>query len=103
MPPSNFVTLVSFSNEAAVRPLTAARQFYVLAFAAVFLTLTIGVMPVFAGVLVSINKNMQQMSVSVDGLPRYRFAVSTGRAGYGTPNGCPYRKPKTAGEEQRIG
>jgi len=27
------------------------------------------------------------MSVSVDGVPRYRFAVSTGRAGYGTPNG----------------
>ena len=27
------------------------------------------------------------MSVSVDGVPRYRFAVSTGRAGFGTPNG----------------
>ena len=27
------------------------------------------------------------MTVSVDGVPRYRFAVSTGRAGYGTPNG----------------
>ena len=27
------------------------------------------------------------MSVSVDGTPRYSFAVSTGRAGYGTPNG----------------
>ena len=27
------------------------------------------------------------MSVSVDGVPRYRFTVSTGRAGYGTPNG----------------
>jgi hypothetical protein len=27
------------------------------------------------------------MSVSVDGVPRYRFAVSTGRAGHGTPNG----------------
>jgi hypothetical protein len=27
------------------------------------------------------------MSVSVDGVPRYRFAVSTGRAGYGTPSG----------------
>jgi hypothetical protein len=31
---------------------------------------------------------MQQMSVSVDGVPRYGFAVSTGRAGYGTPNGA---------------
>jgi hypothetical protein len=27
------------------------------------------------------------MSVAVDGVPRYRFTVSTGRAGYGTPNG----------------
>ncbi len=27
------------------------------------------------------------MTVSVDGVPRYRFAVSTGRAGYGTPSG----------------
>ena len=41
----------------------------------------------FAEVLISVNKNTQQMSVSVDGVPRYRFAVSTGRAGYGTPNG----------------
>src|SRR5258707_8491721 len=29
------------------------------------------------------------MTVSVDGAPRYQFAVSTGRPGYGTPNG-PY-------------
>ncbi len=43
--------------------------------------------PAFAEVLISVNKNTQQMSVSVDGVPRYRFAVSTGRAGYGTPNG----------------
>jgi hypothetical protein len=41
----------------------------------------------FAEVLISVNKSTQQMSVSVDGVPRYRFAVSTGRAGYGTPNG----------------
>jgi len=43
--------------------------------------------PAFAEVLISVNKSTQQMSVSVDGVPRYRFAVSTGRAGYGTPNG----------------
>jgi L,D-transpeptidase catalytic domain len=41
----------------------------------------------FAEVLISVNKSTQQMSVSVDGVPRYRFTVSTGRAGYGTPNG----------------
>ncbi len=50
-------------------------------------TLTIGVLPAFAEVLISVDKGTQQMSVSVDGAPRYRFAVSTGRAGYGTPNG----------------
>jgi L,D-transpeptidase-like protein len=49
--------------------------------------LTMSIMPVSAAVLISVNKNAQQMSVSVNGVSRYRFAVSTGRAGYGTPNG----------------
>jgi lipoprotein-anchoring transpeptidase ErfK/SrfK len=40
-----------------------------------------------ANVLISIDKSTQQMMVSVDGVPRYRWAVSTGRAGYGTPGG----------------
>jgi L,D-transpeptidase catalytic domain len=40
-----------------------------------------------AEVLISVNKSTQQMSVSVDGVPRYHFTVSTGRAGYGTPSG----------------
>ena len=44
--------------------------------------------PAFARVLIIVDKSTQQMSVSVDGVPRYRFAVSTGRAGYGTPNGA---------------
>jgi lipoprotein-anchoring transpeptidase ErfK/SrfK len=35
--------------------------------------------------------------VSVDGVPRYHFAVSTGRAGFGTPNGTyqPQRLERT--------
>ncbi len=49
--------------------------------------LTTGALPAFSGVLISVDKSTQQMSVSVDGVPRYRFAVSTGRAGYGTPSG----------------
>ncbi|HVX91915.1 MAG TPA: L,D-transpeptidase [Xanthobacteraceae bacterium] len=40
-----------------------------------------------ANVLVAVDKSRQQMTVSVDGMPRYRWVVSTGRAGYGTPNG----------------
>src|SRR6476661_6361336 len=49
--------------------------------------LTIVASPASAHVLISVDKSAQQMSVSVDGVPRYRFAVSTGRAGYGTPSG----------------
>jgi hypothetical protein len=40
-----------------------------------------------AHVLINVDKSSQQMTVSVDGAPRYRFAVSTGRPGYGTPSG----------------
>ena len=58
-------------------------------------TLTIDALPAFAEVLISVDKSTQQMSVSVDGMPRYRFAVSTGRAGYGTPNGT-YRPQRLA-------
>jgi hypothetical protein len=50
-------------------------------------TLTTAALPASAHVLISVDKSAQQMSVSVDGVPRYRFAVSTGRAGYGTPSG----------------
>jgi hypothetical protein len=40
-----------------------------------------------AAIVVSIDKTTQQMSVSVDGTPRYLWPVSTGRPGYDTPNG----------------
>jgi hypothetical protein len=40
-----------------------------------------------ANVLISIDKSTQQMLVSVDGVPQHRWAVSTGRVGYGTPSG----------------
>src|SRR6266513_527197 len=40
-----------------------------------------------AAVVINVDKRSQRMSVEVDGEPRYEFAVSTGRAGYGTPNG----------------
>ena len=50
-----------------------------------------------ASVVVHVDKNHQRMSVEVDGEPRYEFAVSTGRAGYGTPNGTyhPQRLERT--------
>ena len=61
------------------------------------IVLTIGVPPVFAGVLISVDKGTQRMSVSVDGAPRYDFVVSTGRSGYGTPSGIyhPQRMERT--------
>jgi len=40
-----------------------------------------------ANIVVTIDKTTQQMSVAVDGAPRYIWPVSTGRAGYDTPNG----------------
>ncbi len=40
-----------------------------------------------AGVLVQISKASQSMLVSVDGVPRYEWPVSTGRRGFGTPSG----------------
>ena len=40
-----------------------------------------------AAILVNIDKSSQRMTVSVDGTARYTWPVSTGRAGYDTPNG----------------
>ncbi len=40
-----------------------------------------------AEVLIQIDKSAQRMTVTVDGAQTHVWAVSTGRAGYGTPNG----------------
>ena len=40
-----------------------------------------------AAVLVTIDKSIQQMTVSVDGRPLYQWPVSTGKGGYDTPSG----------------
>jgi hypothetical protein len=49
--------------------------------------------PARAGVLISIDKATQQMTVAVDGEPRWRWPVSTGRRGFDTPAGSfkPFR------------
>src|SRR5258708_24360758 len=39
-----------------------------------------------AHVLINVDKSSQQMTVAVDGAARYRFIVSTGRPGLGTPS-----------------
>jgi hypothetical protein len=43
--------------------------------------------PARAAILVTIDKNAQHMTVAVDGATRFVWPVSTGRAGYDTPNG----------------
>lgn len=43
--------------------------------------------PVSASVLVEIEKSTQTMYVSVNGVTRYRWPVSTGRGRFGTPSG----------------
>jgi hypothetical protein len=44
--------------------------------------------PARADILISIDKNTQSKSVTVDGAPRYIWPVSTGRPGYDTPDGA---------------
>jgi hypothetical protein len=59
-----------------------SRQFLFVALAA-----SLAAAPAQAAVLVTIDKSVQQMTVSVDGRPLYQWPVSTGKAGYDTPNG----------------
>jgi lipoprotein-anchoring transpeptidase ErfK/SrfK len=40
-----------------------------------------------SAVLIDINKAKQEMTVFLDGIEKYRWPVSTGRAGYSTPSG----------------
>lgn len=74
-----------------------ARRWRLPAFAAAALLLGLNAPAAHASVLIAIDKSTQQMSVSVDGAPRYRWVVSTGRAGYGTPSGTyrPQRMERT--------
>jgi hypothetical protein len=46
-----------------------------------------GIVSAQAGVIIVVNKSTQRLSVSVDGMPRYEWPVSTARMGYNTPNG----------------
>ena len=46
-----------------------------------------------SGIVIAIDKSSQRMSVSVDGVQKYVWPVSTGRPGYATPSGTfrPFR------------
>ncbi len=43
--------------------------------------------PVCAAVAIDVNKSIQQMTVSVDGVPRYTWPISSGNPSHETPNG----------------
>jgi lipoprotein-anchoring transpeptidase ErfK/SrfK len=58
-----------------------------LALAAAAVVAGLALTPARAGVVVQIDKSSQRMAVSVDGMMRYSWPVSTGRNGYGTPSG----------------
>lgn len=46
-----------------------------------------GLGPAAAGIVVTVNKSTQRLSVAVDGDVRYSWPTSTARWGYSTPNG----------------
>jgi hypothetical protein len=48
-----------------------------------------------AGIVITVDKSAQRLSVAVDGMNRYEFPVSTARIGYRTPNGT-YRPERLA-------
>ena len=62
-------------------------RFARLALAAAVVVAGLALSPARADVVVQIDKSSQHMAVSVDGVMRYDWPVSTGRSGYGTPSG----------------
>lgn len=62
-------------------------RFAAFAVVAFVVTIVAAWTPARADVVVQIEKSAQRMSVSVDGVMRYNWPVSTGRDGYGTPSG----------------
>jgi lipoprotein-anchoring transpeptidase ErfK/SrfK len=60
------------------------RRLGVLAAATFLVALTA---PASADILVHVDKTLQRMTVSVDGVPRYVWPVSTGGPHYDTPSG----------------
>ncbi len=61
------------------------RKFKYLAIACLFFLLPVG--GADAGVTAKIDLSSQRMTVYVDGIPYYRWRVSTGKRGYRTPTG----------------
>src|ERR1700688_5298076 len=58
-----------------------------LALAAAVVIAGLALTPARADVVVQIDKSSQRMAVSVDGMTRYNWPISTGRSGYGAARG----------------
>jgi lipoprotein-anchoring transpeptidase ErfK/SrfK len=75
-------------HEFAARRLTSRSIMYQrVAMISAAATIAMMTAPAQANIVISIDKSSQQMSVSVDGQPSYRWPVSTARSGYSTPSG----------------
>ncbi|MEI9805703.1 MAG: L,D-transpeptidase [Pseudolabrys sp.] len=59
------------------------------------IVLLVGLSAAQAGIVITVDKTAQRLSVSVDGFNRYDWPVSTARMGYRTPNGT-YRPERLA-------
>jgi hypothetical protein len=82
---SNFAGISRDHCGSITRDLVMLRR---TSFFAVFLALAVSLPAAArAAVTITVDKSSQRMSVAVDGATRYSWPVSTGRAGYGTPNG----------------
>jgi len=71
----------------AIMKLSSGARLARLAVAAAIVISGLALSPARADVVVHIDKSSQRMAVSVDGMTRYSWPVSTGRSGYGTPSG----------------
>jgi hypothetical protein len=65
--------IIAMASRTVLSRLAAARKVLICAIVIFGSALTFESSSVSAGVLISVNKNTQQMSVSVDGVPRYEF------------------------------
>lgn len=84
---NDFEKHLSASHTSAARMRTKSRRALLRAWIGAAALLGLSAVATHANVLISIDKSTQQMLLSVDGVPQHRWAVSTGRVGYGTPSG----------------
>jgi len=63
------------------------RIVFAVVLAIAFLVGPVAAVPARAGIVITVDKTGQRLTVEVDGVTRYQWPVSTARWGYRTPNG----------------